>query len=179
MPGSSARNVLASLQQLEPQPATTRVPEGGPSPLDPPFDWGEPSPQTPWAGASPAATAPAVLGDRCTVPVNASRASQTMSTSTSSAATGAIGTQLVRRLRIRRTCHSIARQCQAGASASGAYRAAAVVTPYQVRAFSSPASAATARNSATSSRGDTTATADSSTKPPSSQPAVPAAGSRR
>src|SRR5579872_7402096 len=90
------------------------------------------------------------------VPVNVSRATPTTRPMTTTTATGATGIQVKR----------------------GTFAVAtAVVTPYQARALSSPASAATGRNPAALSCGEIAATADSTTNPPSSQATALAAGS--
>src|SRR5580658_4070479 len=125
MPGSAACKASAPWQQLDPKPATTSTAPcaGAPAPVvpapvvpapvaplvRPPFAALAAPPDVPddgpLAAISPPAPASGVVAAiaavpppvvKCTVPVNASRASPTTMAMTITAASGATGTQLVR-----------------------------------------------------------------------------------
>ena len=98
---------------------------------------------------------------------------------TNTAASGATGTQLVRSSNERRIRCSVARQCQGCSGFSAARRTAAVVSPYQARASSTPASPATATMPTVSRCAISAEARDKIRNVASTQAAVRAGGSRR
>ena len=114
-----------------------------------------------------------------TVPVKASRAIPTTRASTSTAASGAIGTQAVRCRSASRIRHSAACHCHGLGGLSAAALTAAVVSPYQARASTTPARPATATTPGVSRCAISAEDSDSTPKVAMTHAAVAAGGSRR
>ena len=114
MCGSAERSVFAPSQQFDPKPPTTST-----APLTRPGPVAALAPVAPAAPAGAGRSSPVNAltatppwpGANRTVPVKASRVSPTTMTSTITAASGAIGTQLVRCRSASRVRHSAARHC--------------------------------------------------------------------
>ena len=99
--------------------------------------------------------------------------------STITAASGAIGTQLVRCRSVCLIRHSAACHCHGLGGCSAAARTAAVVSPYQARASTTPASPATATTAGVSRRAISAEDSDRTPKVAMTHAAVRAGGSRR
>ncbi len=98
---------------------------------------------------------------------------------TITAASGATGTQGVRSISDRRIRCSVARQCQGCSGFSTERRTAALVSPYQARASTTPATPATATMPAVSRCAISAEARDKTRKVAISQAAVRTGGSRR
>ena len=183
MCGSAARSEFALWQQVDPKPSTTST---APLTRAGPLAALALAMPAPWPGAvrsSLAATPTAVPpgpGANRTVPVKASRAIPTTRASTITAASGAMGTHVVR-CRSASRASATARRATATdeAAAPAAARTAAVVSPYQARASTIPASPATATTPGVSRRAIRAEDSDSTPKLATTHAAVPAGGSRR
>ena len=186
MCGSAARSEFALWQQVDPKPSTTST---APLTRAGPLAALALAMPAPWPGAvrsSLAATPTAVPpgpGANRTVPVKASRAIPTTRASTITAASGAMGTHVVR-------CRSASPggrnpdppgtpRSRGGCPPPRTPLAAAVVSPYQARASTIPASPATATTPGVSRRAIRAEDSDSTPKLATTHAAVPAGGSRR